>query len=90
MSRNVGAEEREVPLITRMLMQSCRFLHYPQTSNWRCTPQNHKHWRKPRDQIEHAINDIPSATIQAVCRSVRCRCWECTEAEGGYFEHVRA
>ena len=31
-----------------------------------------------RDQIEHSINDIPLATIQTVCRSVRCRCRECT------------
>ena len=31
-----------------------------------------------RDQIEHAINDIPLATIQTVFRSVRRRCWECT------------
>ena len=43
-----------------------------------------------RDQIVHAINDIPLATIQTVCRSVRCHCWECTVAEGGHFEHVRA
>ena len=42
-----------------------------------------------RDQIEHAINDIPSATIQTVCRSVRRRCWERTVAEGGHFEHLR-
>ena len=28
-----------------------------------------------RDQIEHAINDIPLTTIQTVCRSVRRRCW---------------
>ena len=27
-----------------------------------------------RDRIEHAINDIPLATIQTVCRSVRRRC----------------
>ena len=43
-----------------------------------------------REQIEHAINDIPLATIQMVCRSVRRHCWECTVAEGGHFEHVRA
>ena len=43
-----------------------------------------------RDQVEQAINDIPLATIQTVCRSVRRRCWECTVAEGGHFEHVRA
>ena len=43
-----------------------------------------------RDQIEHAINDIPLATIQTVCRYVRRRCWECTVAEGGHFEHVWA
>ena len=43
-----------------------------------------------RDQIEHAINDNLLATIQAVCRSVRNHCWECTVAEGGHFEHVRA
>ena len=42
-----------------------------------------------RDQIEHDINDIPLATIQMVCRSVRRRCWECTVVEGGHFEHVR-
>ena len=30
-----------------------------------------------RDQIEHAINDIPLATNQTVCRSVRRHCWEC-------------
>ena len=36
-------------------------------------------------------NDIPlAATIQTVLRSVRRRCWECTVAEGGHFEHVRA
>ena len=35
------------------------------------------------------INDIPLANIQMVYRSVRHRCWECTAAEGGYFEHVR-
>ena len=43
-----------------------------------------------RDQIEHAINDIPLETIHTVCRSVRRRCWECTVAEGGNFVHVRA
>ena len=43
-----------------------------------------------RDHIEHAINDIPLATIQMVCHSVRRRCWECTVAEGGYFECGRA
>ena len=43
-----------------------------------------------RDQIEHAIHDISLATIQTVCRFIRRRCWECTVAEGGYFEHVRA
>ena len=30
----VGAEERKVTLITRVLMQSCRFLHDAQTSQW--------------------------------------------------------
>ena len=34
--------------------------------------------------------EVPLATIQTVCRSVHCRCWECTVAEGGHFEHVRA
>ena len=29
------------------------------------------------------------ATIQTKCRSVPRRCWECTVAEGGNFEHVR-
>ena len=43
-----------------------------------------------RDQIEHAINDIPLATIQTVSRFIRRRRWECTVAEGGRFEHVRA
>ena len=43
-----------------------------------------------RYQIEHAINSIPLATIQTVCRSVRRRCWECTMAEGGHFEQVPA
>ena len=38
-----------------------------------------------RDQIEHAINNIQLATMHTVC----C-CWECTVAEGGHFEHVRA
>ena len=38
------------------------------------------------DQIEHTINDIPLATIQTVCRSVRRR-WECTVTEGVHFEH---
>ena len=42
-----------------------------------------------RDQIERAINDTPLATSQTVCRSVRLRCWECTVAECGHFEHVR-
>ena len=37
------------------------------------------------DQIEHAINDIPLATIQAVCRSVRRRCWKCTVVDDGHF-----
>ena len=50
------------------------------------TPQS---MEELRDQIEHAINDIPLATIQTVCRSVRRHCWECTVAEGGHFEHVR-
>ena len=45
---------------------------------------------KLRDQIEQVINDIPFATIQTVCRSVPRCCWECTVAEGGHFEHVRA
>ena len=43
-----------------------------------------------RYQIEHAINDIPLATIQTVCRSVRRHRWECTLAEGGHFEYARA
>ena len=43
-----------------------------------------------RDQIEHATDDIPFGTIQKVCRSVRRRCWECTAAEVGHFEHVLA
>ena len=43
-----------------------------------------------RDQIEHATNDIPLATIQTICRSVRRRCWECTVAEGGHFQHARS
>ena len=43
-----------------------------------------------RVQIEHAIDDIPLATIQKVCRSVHRRCWEFTVADGGHFEHVRA
>ena len=43
-----------------------------------------------RDKVEHAMNGIPLAIIQAVCRSVRRRCWECTMAEGGHFQHVRA
>ena len=43
-----------------------------------------------RDQIDHAITDIQLATIQTVCSSVRRRCWECTVAEGGHFEHLRA
>ena len=30
----VGEEEKEVSLITRVLMQSCRFLHDPQGSHW--------------------------------------------------------
>ena len=42
-----------------------------------------------RDQIEHAINDIPLATTQTVCHSVLRHCWECTVAEDGHFEHVR-
>ena len=46
-----------------------------------------------RDKTEYAINDIndiPLAIIQKVCRSVGRRCCECTVAEGGHFEHVRA
>ena len=43
-----------------------------------------------RYQIVHVINDIPLATIQTVCRSVRRRCWEGTVAGGGHFEHLRA
>ena len=43
-----------------------------------------------RDQIEHSINDIPLATIQTVCRSIRRRCWECTLTEGGHFERLLA
>ena len=60
------------------------------------TLKNAVYARKPqtleelRDQIGHTISDIPLATIQTVCRSVRCRCWECTVAEGGHFENVRA
>ena len=46
--------------------------------------------KKLRDQVENAINDIPLAPIQTVYRSVRRRCCECTVAEGGHFEHVRA
>ena len=46
--------------------------------------------RKTRDQIEHVMNYIPLATIQKVYRSVQNRCWECTMAEGGHVEHVRA
>ena len=42
------------------------------------------------DQIEHAINDIPLATIETVCCSVQRRCRDCAVAEGGHFEHVRA
>ena len=43
-----------------------------------------------RDQVEHAINDIPLATIQTACRFVRCRFWECSVAEGGHFKNVQA
>ena len=43
-----------------------------------------------RDQIEYVINDIPLATIQTSCRSVQRRCWKCTVAEGGQFEHIQA
>ena len=42
-----------------------------------------------RGQTEHAISDIPLATIQTVCPSVRRRSWKCTVAEGRHFEHVR-
>ena len=42
-----------------------------------------------RDQIEHAINDIP-LTIQTVSHSVQRHYWVCTVAEGRQFEHVRA
>ena len=42
-----------------------------------------------KDQIEHVINDFPLVTIQ-ICHPVRRRRWECTVAEGGHFEHVRA
>ena len=58
------------------------------------TLKNTAHSTKPqtleelRDQIEHAINDIPLATIQTVCRSVRRPRWETTVAESGHFEHV--
>ena len=38
-----------------------------------------------RDHIEHVINGIPLATIQAVCRSVGRRRWECTSTVGGHF-----
>ena len=34
--------------------------------------------------------EVSLATIQTVCPSVRRRCWECTVAEGGHFEHVQA
>ena len=43
-----------------------------------------------KDQIEHAINYIPLGTIHTICFSVRRHCWECTVAEGRYFEHVWA
>ena len=43
-----------------------------------------------RDQNEHAINEFILATIQAVRRSIRRRCWKGTVAEGVHFERVRA
>ena len=42
-----------------------------------------------KNQTEHAINDITLGTIQSVRRSVRRRCWECTVAKGGHFEHLQ-
>ena len=96
MSWKVNAEEREVPLITRVLMQPCRFLHDPQRSHSDNVLERLVS-RIPAfiefcDQIEHAITDIPVEIIQTVCRSVRRRrrrrC-ECTVEESGHYEHVR-
>ena len=42
------------------------------------------------DQIEHAINEFPLATIRTARRSIRLRGGECILAEGGHFEHVCA
>ena len=42
-----------------------------------------------REEIERAIN-ITLAIIQMVCHSVQRRCWECTVAESGHFEHLWA
>ena len=59
------------------------------------TLRNYVYTTKPqtleekRDQIEHAINDIPLTTIQTVCRFVGRRCWECSVADGGNFEDLR-
>ena len=81
-------------------MQSCRCLQDPDLTpldfNLWGTLENTVYATKPQtlealsDQIENAINNIPLAIIQTVCRSIRLRCWENTVAEGEHSEHVRA
>ena len=36
-----------------------------------------------RDEIEHAINDIPLAINLTVCRNIRGLCFECSVTENG-------
>ena len=64
------------PILTPLTFEHFSF-HKPQTL------------KELRDKIEHAINDIPSAIIQVVCRSVRHTCWECAVVEDEHFEHVQ-
>ena len=87
----VGAEEREVPLITRVLMLSCRFLHDPKRSHWGNVIVSLISRNPVFIEFCESKNYIPLATIQTVFRSVWRRSCECrpTVAEDGHFEHVR-
>ena len=64
-------------------------LHDPQRNHWGNVLVRLYREIQCSLNFEHAINDIPLATFQMVSLSVRRRCWECTVAECGHFEHIR-
>ena len=77
--------EREVPLITIVLMQSCRFCTIPKEVieamfSW--------DWHREIQCSSNFASSKMEALHSETCRSVRRRRWECTVAEGGHFVNM--